>query len=224
MKEDKTDAVKPPKDKLPKGYFPVWLVECRNGVPVVYPTRARLQGGISVAEAHTVIDPHFNVRKTWTWGIGRMCQVQFLPHETVGLCSSEESASKMVEDYRSAAIVHHLEQVAKLKPLADKPPLTLADLTEEQAIQVAKMALGGRWKDDFCAKTSRGHTSTIGHPMFVEVTFYKVLYGLEVEFFHVIIHDSFDLVTVLVDNDRRRLVGSNNQRAIQKLFTEWGAE
>lgn len=96
---------------------------------------------------------------------------------------------------------------------AAKPPLTLADLSEEQAIQIAKMAYGDA-ENGF--KVDRADTGSMG---LVSVRFWGQQTSEKARYL-VSIDAHFD---VWLQYENGYLVASN-QRAIQKLLTEWGAE
>lgn len=95
---------------------------------------------------------------------------------------------------------------------AAKPPLTLKDLSEEQAIEIAKLA------------HNEDHA-----PSYVGVS--KATNALIVEqrngdgcFYRTVILNDFDVFAHRYGKKDWLALPVHNQRAIQKLFTQWGAE
>lgn len=101
---------------------------------------------------------------------------------------------------------------------AAKPPLTLADLTEEQAIQIAKLAYGD--------PSFEFVEATTGNSIMVVVHFKGTLKTVGKVDWMAGVHQDFSVWLRYKMSEWRDWVDlpGANQRAIQKLFTEWGAE
>lgn len=94
-------------------------------------------------------------------------------------------------------------------------PLTLADLTEEQAIQIAKLAYGD--------PSFEFVEATTGNSIMVTVHFKGTLKTIGKVDWMAGIYPDFS-VWLRFKLGSWQEAHATNQRAIQKLFTEWGAE
>ena len=101
------------------------------------------------------------------------------------------------------------------EPHAVKPPLTLADLSEEQAIQIAKMAYGNASFEFVKADTGNGG-------MVVVQFLGQLTTEGKVEWMAGIYPDFSVWLRYKLGGWQD--VHATSQRAIQKLFTQWGAE
>lgn len=94
-------------------------------------------------------------------------------------------------------------------------PLTLSALTEEQAIQVAKLALG-----EFNGRDAHGFSAAINGAQ----TCVRIQRAINPQEMIVHIYRNFTVHLSSVEDGQLIACNTSNDRAIQKLFTEWGAE